>query len=341
MKKIKVGTLFSGIGAFEQALKKLNIDHEIEFACDTGGLELEKVAKKHELEKLYQIEDKFEQLQYAESLFRKARKINHVKNTYLKNYDLDENYFFHDVRFVGSHINKEIDILVGGSPCQSFSFVGKLGGFKDTRGTLFFDYVRCIKEFQPDVFIFENVKGLTFHDKGRTFAVVLNTFEELGYKYFWKVLNAKDYGIPQNRNRIFVIGFKDHSINFKFPKPIPLTKKVSDFLEKGPVDDKYYLKESYAKVVLEKHQYNINRDIAQTILTNDTGTWFHLQNFVLDEKGLRHLTVLEKHRLMGFPDDFKVCDHYLNAKKQAGNSIVVNVLEHIMMEILKTGVFDD
>ena len=120
--------------------------------------------------------------------------------------------------------------------------VGKRIGFADTRGTLFYEFARVVKESQPKVFIYENVKGLTNHDKGNTFETILATFNELGYKYYHKVLNAKDYGMAQHRERIFVVGFLDKNINFDFPEPIPLEHTMQDFLE-DYIESKYYLKE--------------------------------------------------------------------------------------------------
>jgi DNA (cytosine-5)-methyltransferase 1 len=109
--------------------------------------------------------------------------------------------------------------------------VGKRKGFEDTRGTLFYEFARVVKESQPNVFIFENVKGLISHDNGNTFETIKATFDELEYKYFTQVLNAKNYGMPQHRERIFVVGFKDNSVDFPFPESVPLEHKMQDFLE--------------------------------------------------------------------------------------------------------------
>ena len=267
IKTIRVGTAFSGIGAFEQALEILDLPHEIVFACDNGGILLEDIAKKEELEKIEQTTDPKEKLNIVQNIYLKhKRKTNFVKQSYLANYDLPVENFYHDVRFLGSHINKEIDIFVGGSPCQSFSVAGARGGFEDTRGTLFFEFARCVKEFQPKVFIYENVKGLLSHDHGKTFETVLNTFNELGYKYYYKILNARDYNIPQNRNRIFVVGFKDHNVNFEFPEKQELQYLMADFLI-GKVDGKYSLTPKGVDFVrnpkrLSKRYTQINGDVA-------------------------------------------------------------------------------
>lgn len=124
-------------------------------------------------------------------------------------------------------------MFVGGSPCQSFSFAGKQRGLNDTRGTLFYEYARLIKEIQPKVFIYENVKAVTTNNNGKTWTKMQQVFKELGYDFSWTVLNAKDYGIPQNRERVFVVGFR-HDLkvknSFEFPSPIPLKKVMKDFL---------------------------------------------------------------------------------------------------------------
>lgn len=225
---IKLATMFSGIGAIEFALKRLNLNSQIVFASDNN---------------------KF------------------VKQSYFANYKIDESRWYDDVvKINGYKYQDKIDLLVGGSPCQSFSMVGKRKGLDDTRGTLFYEFARVLKESQPKVFIYENVKGLVNHDKGNTFEIIKATFDELGYNYFYKVLNAKDYGIAQHRERIFVVGFKDKTINFEFPKPIELETKMQDFLE-DYIDSKYYLKEKGVKFVTssknrKKRYTQINGDIA-------------------------------------------------------------------------------
>ena len=224
---VKLATLFSGIGAIEYALKRLKIKTEIVFASDI---------------------DKF------------------VKDSYFANYGINESKWYNDVKDIdGTNYNGQIDLLVGGSPCQSFSMVGKRKGLNDTRGTLFYEFARIVKESNPNVFIFENVKGLISHDKGNTFETIKATFDELGYKYFYQVLNAKDYGIPQHRERIFVVGFKDNAINFEFPEPIKLEYKMQDFLE-DYTDSKFYLKEKGVKFVTssknrKKRYTQINFDL--------------------------------------------------------------------------------
>lgn len=375
MKKLKIGTLFSGIGAFEQALEILSIPHDIQFACDNGGLELETIINKEELEQLNLLNDS-DKLKYVENIYKKYKKKIYTEQSYLANYDLDEESFYHDVRFIGSHINKEIDILVGGSPCQSFSIVGKRGGFEDTRGTLFFEFARCVKEFQPKVFIYENVRGLLNHDKGKTFETVLNTFEDLGYKYYYQIMNAKDYGIPQSRSRIFIIGFKNHNIDFHFPEKKKLTTTMANYLEEdylslsqksyknmnflriknkspgylpGKSLDKYCLSEKMIQYIMKEKSGNatlkptINDLVAKTLVA--TMHKMHkasFDNYVnTTNNRIRRLTPREALRLMGFCDSFKQIVSDVQMYKQAGNSIVVDVLMVIIEEIIKTGVFNE
>jgi len=210
---MKVGTFFSGIGSPEQALLNLGVNHEIEFACDI---------------------DKY------------------ARETYLKNFNCKNMYV--DVTDLDMKDLSYVDLLVFGFPCQAFSMAGKRGGFEDTRGTLFYDALRYLKEHKPRYFIAENVKGLLSHDNGKTFQTIIdclalttNTqmslmpFNNLGYHIYYKVLNTKDFGIPQNRERIFIVGIRDDADNnFKFPKEIPLKLKLKDLLEIN-VDNKYYL----------------------------------------------------------------------------------------------------
>ena len=166
---IRVGTLFSGIGAIEQSLLRLNIDHKIVFACDNGDIEIE-IDLEKEKEHVKSLDSKKEKKEYVDSLYKGlSRKQNFVKQSYLANYEIDEEDFHLDVRLMdGTDYADQVDLLVGGSPCQSFSTVGFRGGLEDARGTLFYEYARLVKETKPKVFIYENVRGLTTHDNGKT-----------------------------------------------------------------------------------------------------------------------------------------------------------------------------
>ena len=167
----------------------------------------------------------------------KVRKNNFVKISYMANYGhlLKDSNFFQDIRLLdGRDFRNKVDILVGGSPCQSFSTVGFQGGLEDTRGTLFYDYANLIKDVNPKVFIYENVRGLTTHDKGKTWAIMKNVFDELGYQIYEDVLDAKEYGIPQTRRRVYVVGIREditgHDLLHFPPDQKQLNYTMQDFL---------------------------------------------------------------------------------------------------------------
>ncbi|MGI6210069.1 MAG: DNA cytosine methyltransferase [Bacilli bacterium] len=368
---IKLGSAFSGIGAIEQALERMNLKHEILFAIDNGNIDI-KYDENEELDKIKSMSSVEEKRQYNNNLYKqKTRKTNFVEISYLNNYKVKNDNFFYDIKlFDGEDFRDNIDLFVGGSPCQSFSMVGARGGFEDTRGTLFFDYVRLITEIQPKVFIYENVYGLLNHDKGRTWATIQNVFKEVGYFYKWDILDSRDYGIPQGRRRIFVIGFKNKKYfdKFKFPKPRDLEFTMQDFLidncpignfksvdgqivikkGKGLPNEKLYLSEKLLKYVLSpgtKNFYHPNGNkidlpIARAILsTQGNSHRSSVNNYVTTDGRIRALDPRESLRLMGFPDTFKITVSKAQSYKQSGNSIVVDVLIALMESILKTGVF--
>ena len=358
--KLRIATVFSGIGAYEQSLNKDQIDYEIVFACDNGEREI-----KESREEILQYckdnhLDDYEINEYVKSLYAKTKKPNYMKKAYFANYNIDENKWHEDIRFIdGNKYKNKVDIFVGGSPCQSFSAIGKRVGLEDARGTLFYDYARLVKEIQPKVFIYENVPGMLNHNKGNTWNVIKDIFESLHYKISYKVLNAKDYGIPQDRKRLFVVGFKDNNISFSFPQSEPLKLSMFDFLEES-VDTKHYLGKKgfeFTTSVKYKNRARVNREIIQTQKANQQFNWngdfvFEPLNFnkhndtILSRayvgtyngvKGvIRQLTHRECMRLMGFSDSFKIVTPNMWAYRQAGNSIVVNVLQALNKEINKS-----
>lgn len=361
-RKIRLATSFSGIGAIEQAFYRLGLNYEIQFAGD--------------------IDD-------------------NCKKTYFSNYLINENQWHTDIRnFDATPYNGKVDLFVGGAPCQAFSLRGKHGGFNDTRGTLFREFARVVIECQPKVFIFENVKGMLSHDKGNTWEVIRETFiKDCGYDIHFKVLNARDFGVPQNRERLYCIGFKKKT-KFEFPNPIELKKIAFDFLEKD-VNSKYFLKakganfvtrqinlkKSYTqingKVILcqkRNQQFNWHGDFIFHPLGKDidkeklTSSYFPISNFetsdyasfdlnkycITKSQGdnysfggndfkykdfdnnfgvFRKLTPRECLSLMGFSKDFKIVVSDTESYKQAGNSIVVDVLMEILrkLDITKYG----
>ena len=364
---IKLATAFSGIGAIEQALIRLDMEHKILFACDNGDVEIEIDADK-ELEKIKSLNSAEEKRDYVNKLYAQlSRKNNFVKESYFANYSIEKDMFFNDVNLLdGTDFEGKVDLFVGGSPCQSFSVIGAKGGFNDTRGTLFYQYVRLVKEMQPKVFIYENVYGLTRHDKGKTWSIMQQVFQELGYSFKFKILDSRNFGIPQGRRRIFVVGFKNSEScdKFKFPEEIDLKFTMQDFLEencaegslqsvdgeltkindkKGIPEERYYLSEKLKAYCLSPGTKNfmhadakIDLPIARALLsTMGNSHRSSVNNYVTTNGKVRALTVREAHRLMGFPDSYKIVVSKAQAYKQAGNSIVVDVLMNIVKEIAK------
>jgi len=369
---IRIGTLFSGIGAIEHAFQRLNLKTKIAFAGDIEP---------------------------------------NCKTSYFANYDIAEEDWFTDVRdFDAKKYAGKVDFIVGGAPCQAFSMVGRRLGFEDARGTLFYEFARVVKETGPKVFLFENVKGLLNHDDGRTWHVMHDIFEELGYDVHFRVLNSKDYGIPQHRERVFCLGFK-RKTKFAFPAPIPLEYKMYDFLEDF-IDTKYFLREKGIKFVTatknhDKSYTQINGDVALCQKRNQQFNWhgdfvYHpdseltesdaafdefvfdvrdveekyylsdkvakyvlaggtktfktstktdldvarpllqsmhkmhragVDNYVTHKGRIRKLTPRECLRLMGFRDSFKIVVSDTATYQQAGNSIVVDVLIAILKQM--------
>ena len=371
-REIRIGTLFSGIGAIEHAFQRLRLNHKIVFAGDID--------------------------------------VN-CKKSYFANYSIKEEDWFTDIRdFDAKKYAGKVDFVIGGSPCQAFSMVGHRLGFEDARGTLFYDFARVIKETKPKLFLFENVQGLLTHDNGRTWNVMHDIFEELGYDVHFRVLNSKDYGIPQHRERVYCLGFR-RKTNFLYPAPIPLEYKMYDFLE-DYIDTKYFLKEKGIKFVTshknkEKCYTQINGDVALCQKRNQQFNWhgdfvFHpltkdelleddydefifdvkdveekyylsekvakyvlaggtknfktstqtdldvarpllqsmhkmhragVDNYVTHKGRIRKLTPRECLRLMGFKDTFKIVVSDTSMYQQAGNSIVVDVLIALLRQL--------
>lgn len=229
----------------------------------------------------------------------------YVKETYFANYKINDNQWYDDVYNIdGSKFKNKVDIFVGGSPCQSFSSIGFQKGLEDTRGLLIFEFIRLVNEIKPKVFIFENVKGLLTNNKGQTWKIIEQKFKETGYNIHYKLLNAKDYGIPQSRNRLFVVGLLNET-DFKFPKPIELKYKMSDFLEKVFLD-KQEISEKAKKYVLNEERMKkkitqVNGEIMLCQVRNQQSNFIgdfvsegYIKKFILSEK-LQN-TVLKKVR---------------------------------------------
>lgn len=415
---MKLATVFSGIGAIEQALHRMGIDYEIVFACDNGDVELNllegeeledyiklrKLRSKKQLKKecdikrldelgkkenqiaedirtqIQSMRNKIDKKTFVDDLYKKrSRQTNFVKKAYLANYghllNLDD--FHLDIRFLDAtdYSTANLDLLVGGSPCQAFSAVGAQYGLSDTRGTLFYEFARVVQETQPRAFIYENVRGLTTHDNGHTWEVMSSVFKnDLNYRIAEpKILNASDYGIPQSRRRVFVVGIRDDikCANFVYPEPVPLKYTMQDFLEdncayghftynpengelivekvSGKPDEKFTLTPAVQRYVLAggtsnyKTSTETDLPIARTLMK--MMTQHHragVDNYITVKKDplvLRQLSDREALRLMGFPDVFKIAVSSMQTLRQAGNSIVVDVMMAIVKQLFLTRVF--
>lgn len=275
-----------------------------------------------------------------------------VKKVYADNFDeVPEG----DITQVDENTIPDHDILCAGFPCQAFSISGKQRGFEDSRGTLFFDVARIVKVKRPKIVFMENVKNFATHDEGRTLAVVKSTMEELGYVFNAKVLNSVDYGIPQKRERIYMVCFRNdiNVTDFKYPKPFPLQKHVEDFLLKDEqmVKDLYVERQDMYYTNTEDNNYSnksirlgtVNKGgqgeriystkgIAITLSAYGGGVFAKTGGYYINGKA-RKLHPRECARIMGFPDSYKIATSNNQAYKQFGNSVVIDVLQLIAFQI--------
>lgn len=437
-RKLKIGTLFSGIGAFEHALKQLDIPHKILFACDNGERELpltygdlfnltkglddgklysfceeyigkigvKKEFRKLETDILFQLAHRKEMQpqtnvvveyhkvgrksavkhklsitqeqiialtpnmsmkqreEYVKALYDNLPEHNFVKDAYFANYEITDKEWHEDIRFLDANeYAGNLDILIGGSPCQSFSNYGKKLGLEDVRGTLFYDYARVIKEANPKIFIYENVENVTKNDGGKTWKAMFSVWQSLGYRIEWAILDAKDYNHPQLRSRLFLIGFRDdiYTKPYSFPEKMELKHKSTEYLEKGEVSDIYYLgKKGFEWITTpEKNlrRSRVNQDVIGCETAYQQDNWIgdfrvehpqphHYNDERIyvgkydfkDGKGLvdavgRKMTPRECMNLMGFDESFKIVVNDSIAYRHAGNSIVVPVLKEIIKSI--------
>jgi DNA (cytosine-5)-methyltransferase 1 len=436
---IRLGTLFSGIGAFEHALKQLGIPHKILFACDNGERELplyfadlqkltanfdeeelfsycenyinsigvKKEYRKIETDLLFELaqninrcsldsavviqyvkagrkspvkhkltltQDQIVKLtpnmtmkqreQFVNERYASMGEHNYVKDAYFANYNIEEEHWHEDVRFLdATEFKGQLDILIGGSPCQSFSNYGKKLGLEDVRGTLFYDYARVINESKPKIFIYENVENVTKNDGGKTWKAMFSVWQSLGYHIEWSILDAKDYNHPQLRSRLFLIGFRNDIYNKKyvFPAKQELKRKSTEYLETGPINDIYYLgKKGFEWITTPSknlRRSRVNQDIIGCETANQQDNWIgdfrveHPQPHHYEDKRIyvgkydfgdgngsvdavgRKMTPRECMNLMGFDDSFKIVVSDSIAYRHAGNSIVVPVLKEIIKSI--------
>jgi len=239
------------------------------------------------------------------------------------------------------------DLVLAGFPCQPFSNAGKKLGFQDIRGTLFFDIVRIVNKHYPSVLLLENVKGFKNHDKGNTFNVVTETLEQLNYRVFSKVLNARDFGLPQNRERIYIVALnkdKVSNLDFEYPIPPKTLTRLGDILEEN-VDDKYTLSDKLwagHKRRKEKHKskgngfgYSLFNADSPYTSTMSARYYKDGSEILIEQKGKnpRKITPLEAKRLQGYPENYKIVVSDTQAYRQFGNAVAVPVIRAISKQI--------
>lgn len=299
--KLKFIDLFCGIGGFRVAFEE---------ACDENDVQPECVFSSDI--------DKYAQESYEANFGEKP---------------------FGDITQIDEKKIPDHDILFAGFPCQPFSIIGQMKGLKDIRGTLFFDIARILKEKQPKAFILENVKQLVGHDKGKTLKVIIQSLKNLGYHVQYSVLNALDYGLPQKRERVVIIGHRE-PIMFTFPSPEKPYKPLAEILE-NKVDDKYFASDYIKKKRKDKHQSSFYPSIWHENKSGNICSYPYScalrsgasHNYLL-VNGERRLTPREMFRLQGFPDWYKIVVSDAQAKKQAGNAVPVNMIKAVVEKFL-------
>jgi DNA (cytosine-5)-methyltransferase 1 len=285
---------------------------------------------------------------------------SHAAVTYTQNFKLKPQG---DITKIAAHEIPSHDILCGGFPCQAFSISGKQKGFEDIRGTLFFEIARIVEFHKPKVLFLENVKNLAQHDEGKTLKTIDKTLKELGYSVFHKVLNASNFGLPQNRERIYIVAFRKdiNCVDFHFPKPPNPPISLLDIIEESPENAKIIERndiEIYKEYVPQKNIFNemtlLNKPIqigkvnkggqgeriyhplghAITLSAHGGGVGAKTGLYLIDGK-IRKLSPRECARIQGFPDSFIVNNSDSQSYKQFGNSVAINVLQNILIEIAK------
>ncbi len=275
--------------------------------------------------------------------------------TYAANFP-DSN-IFGDITKISEEEIPPFDICLAGFPCQAFSTAGKRRGFNDTRGTLFHEVARICKHHKPRVIFCENVRGLVHHDGGNTFKTILNTFDEIGYKVFWKLLDSKNFGVPQRRPRVYIVAFRKDIApeRFDFPTPLEHTPTVGSILETAPVDARFYitqvrlngLKRHRERWEALKGGFGYRTITEGSVSPTETASTSWLDRALIrderteldegkNDEHLRHLTPREAARLQGYPDDFIFPVSETRTYTQLGNSVTVPVIEVIARKIRET-----
>jgi len=332
--------LFSGIGGFT-----LGIQQAYENLRDKGGREQPREKRK------YDGGDELHPESIGEPICAGFSEIDpYATKIYLKHFPSHKNYG--DITRIIPEDLPDFDFLCGGFPCQAFSIAGKRKGFDDTRGTLFFDIARILRVKQPARFLLENVKGLLSHDNGKTFRTIIATLDELGYDLQWQVLNSKNHGVPQNRERIFIVG---HLRGSSRPQVFPLGEDVSALTTKGgnyinqlnsPThsNNRIYGENGISPALNTAQGGNRQPKIINPKMLNFKGrdgecpaitaTSYKEPPVVLAQR-IRRLTPTECERLQGFPDGWTEGVSDSQRYKTLGNAVTVNVIKHIVRRILQ------
>ncbi len=359
-KEIKYIDLFGGVGGFRLGIERANNRYNYSRINKTKR----KLSSKRE---------SFKSKRNNESSIDKSKPTTNVKcifyseidkyavETYNKNFN--ENWKANDIRTIEANSIPDFDMLCGGFPCQAFSIAGKRRGFEDTRGTLFFEIARIIKAKRPKIIFLENVKGLLNHNKGETFRVIIQTISELGYDVQWMVLNSKFFGVPQNRERVFIIG----SLREEYrPEILPFRESyenISQGINPG-IPTSQSLRAGYYKGgqgthinVPQAQRIRTTEGVVQTFqgiemigstqrnsakmenispaLTEAMGKEGGHVPMKKEDMKIRRLTPIECERLQGFPDNWTEGVSDTQRYKQMGNAVTVNVIQAIMGRMLK------
>lgn len=331
---MKYFSTFSGIGGFELGIKQA---YEL-LHCRSPRSQKQKTKTNNNLSDFARTNSRESPACVGFSEIDK-----YATEVYQRHFPEHKNYG--DITKINAKELPDFDCLVGGFPCQTFSIAGKRAGFEDVRGTMFFELARILRAKKPRFFVFENVKGLLSHDEGRTFLTIITTLNELGYDCQWQLLNSKNHGVPQNRERVFIIG---HIRGTCRPEVFPFGKSASDIKETNKKDTgvctppvttqggKNCRGMFIEKLNQPRHSndrvYGIN-GLSPTLNTMQGG---NRQPFVaLKEVKIRRLTPVECERLQGFPDNWTAGHSDTQRYKMAGNAVTVNVIKDIFIEILK------
>ena len=341
---MKYFSLFSGIGGFEYGIQRSGFKNEksrIQRAGDSQG----------------QSKQCFNNSELGFTCVGFSEVDKYATQIYKKQFPNHKEYG--DVTKINWKTVQNFDVLVGGFPCQAFSIAGKREGFDDTRGTLFFEIAKCIREKQPSLLVLENVKGLLSHDKGQTFETILRTLDELGYDVQWQVLNSKNFGVPQNRERVFIIGhLRGESRPEVFPIGETNGKDIIQFNKPTHSNDRVYGKEGLSPTlntmqggnrqpfIVASRGRNVDNpsdrtpaaEVEQRLEPNTQGTTNTLtsvqkDNWLMENSRIRRLTPTECERLQGFDDNFTEGISDTQRYKCLGNAVTTNVVTAIFNKI--------